>query len=140
MRARPEEREFAKFLLDVGDGVAKDEENCITLPQECKTLPLDNPVGETKELHKEIFEEAINDRDWKTVAERAILAPLNVHVDEWNEKILPMIPMDNPEDDEKINYSIDAIVNDGQSVNEDVFPMEYLHTLNPSGFALLIFL
>ena len=132
MRAKPEEREFAQFLLDVGNGEANDEHNYITLPTECKTLPLDNPA---EELDKEVFEEVIKNRDWKSLAERAILAPLNVHVDEWNEKVLEMIPMDNPETDEMINYSIDSIVNDGRNVNEDVFPMEYLNTLNPSGLA-----
>lgn len=131
MRARPEEHHFANFLLDVGDGTANDEHGYITLPSQCRVLPLDDLVGA---VDKELFSEPISRRDWKTVAERVILAPLNTQVDEWNEKVLAMLPVDNPDTDEAIYYSIDEALKDGENDRIDMYPLEFLHTLKPSGF------
>jgi hypothetical protein len=138
MRVLPEEIDFANFLLTVGDGTANDENDFIHLPEQCNVQ--EDNVGA---LDIELFKDPILRRDWKTMSERAILAPLNEHVDEWNEKVMAMLPVDNPAEDEATFYSIDKAESDSDYVDPEDYPTEFLNTLKPSGFythKILIFI
>jgi hypothetical protein len=129
MRVRPYEVEFANFLLEVGNGTANDENDFVHLPEKCQVQ--EDNVGD---LDIELFKDPILRRDWKTVSERAILAPLNEHVDEWNEKVMAMLPVDNPAEDEATFYSIDKAETGSDYVDPEDYPTEFLNTLKPSGF------
>jgi hypothetical protein len=128
MRVLADELDFANFLLTVGDGTANDENDFIHLPEQCHVQ--EDDVGD---LDVQIFKDPIQRRDWATVSERAILAPLNEHVDEWNEKVMAMIPVDDPAVDEATYYSIDKAESESDHVNPDDYPTEFLNTLKPSG-------
>ena len=84
MRVRSDEKEFAEFLLTIGSGTANDADDRITLPPECQVI--------TGGLDEELFKDPIDRRDWKDLSKRAILAPLNEQVDEWNTKIMEKCP------------------------------------------------
>ena len=128
MRARPEEVHFAQTLLEIGDDTANDPDGYITLPEEC---PI---VTDAEALAADLFKDPISRRDWDTVAERVILCPLNSSVDERNDEIMAMMPVDNPAEDEFTYYSIDSAQSEQQHLNADDYPIEFLHTLSPSGF------
>jgi hypothetical protein len=133
MRVLPDEIDFANFLLTVGDGTANDENDFIHLPEQCHVQ--EDNVGD---LDVQIFKDPIGRRDWKTVSDRAILACLNEHVDEWNEKVMAMVPVDDPALDEATYYSIDKAESDGDHVNPDDYPTEFLNTLKPSGISFTL--
>ena len=54
--------------------------------------------------------------------------------DERNDEIMAMMPVDNPAEDEFTYYSIDSAQSEQQHLNADDYPIEFLHTLSPSGF------
>ena len=130
MRVRPDEKKFAEFLLTVGNGTANEADDRITLPPECQVI--------TGGLDQELFKDPINRRDWKQLSARAILAPINEQADEWNKKVMEAMPVGKPEE-EQIYYSIDEAISEGQHVNVDDYPIEFLHKLNPPSkiFALI---
>ena len=95
MRVRPDEKEFADFLLTVGNGTANEADDRITLLPNCQVI--------TGGLDQELFKDPIDRRDWKTLSKRAILAPFNEQVGEWNTKIMETMPVGSPKE-EQIYY------------------------------------
>ena len=133
MRARPDELHFAQTLLDIGEGTTIDSEGFVTLPDECPV------VSDVETLASDLFKDPINRQDWNTLAERVILCPLNSSVDERNNEIMGMMPVTNPEEDEATYFSIDSAECEKQHMNADDYPIEFLHTLSPSGMDLFAF-
>lgn len=82
MRALENEKEFSKFLLDLGDGKLNDENDEVIIPNECVRY---------SDLVEEIFGEVIDRKDFKELSNRAILAPLNIDVDTINDQVLFLI-------------------------------------------------
>jgi len=118
MRVLPEEIEFAKFLLDMGDGMLNDS---IQIP-ECYIASMD------ADIVKDIYGDLIRKKDFVKVAKCAILSTRNVDVDEINKRVVELLDIDN----ERIYTSIDSIVNgDNGDIGEALSP-EYLNSLFPS--------
>jgi hypothetical protein len=121
MRALETEKLFAKWLLNIGNGTLNDEDEMIVVPQETIC---------TKNLEDEIFSAPIARKDWQSVSNRAILAPLNIEVDTINDKVLEMI-----KDNVETYRSIDtAKKSDNSDVEPELFPLEFLQTLRPQGY------
>jgi hypothetical protein len=120
MRALEEEKKFAEWILNIGNGILNDKDDMVTLPAE--TLC-------TNDLADEIFSAPIAREDWQEVSNRAILAPFNVEVDSINENVLEMI-----KGDLETYRSIDAAKkSDNSDVEPELFPLEFLQSLRPQG-------
>lgn len=68
------------------------------------------------------------------MSKRAILAPLNITVDEHNNKVLDMLPNEN--NSEKIYTSYDTADSDGNQMDKRLFSTEYLGSLTPTNFPI----
>jgi hypothetical protein len=120
MRALENEKKFAEWILNIGNGILNDKNDMVTLPAE--TLC-------TNDLADEIFSVPIAKEDWQAVSNRAILAPFNVEVDSINENVLEMI-----KGDLETYCSIDtAKKSDNSDVEPELFPLEFLQSLRPQG-------
>jgi hypothetical protein len=124
MRTGPDEIEYNKWLLDLGDGVLANEHNLgddiIEIPSECI---------EVGDLVTSIFgiEISLEESNIRSLAKKAILSPKNEHVLEINNEVL------NRSTGEVVTYySIDSVVQDEDGTSDD-FPVEFLNTLTPSG-------
>ncbi|XP_066917215.1 uncharacterized protein [Clytia hemisphaerica] len=121
MRTGPEKQEFSEFLLRLGAGalpVKPDDpfKGCIQIPDEC-VLP------ENSDLVPHIFNFQ-NDNDQST---KVILTPTNNEALEINEKILRYLG-----GDVRTYFSFDSVMVDTQE-KVDLYPLEFLHSLTPSG-------
>ncbi|XP_044005873.1 uncharacterized protein LOC122850880 [Aphidius gifuensis] len=123
MRTLPEEKEFSKYLLDVGNGVLNDKNDNIIAPEQC--------IAENNEdIVESIFKEIIKNQKYDELTKVAVLAARNVDVDEINCKVLKLFDKKT----EKIYPSIDSTENcDNGDIKDAILP-EYLHSLNPSNF------
>jgi hypothetical protein len=82
MRAGADEIEFAKDLLDIGNGISK-EDGYIYVPEECICK---------NDLVDEIFGDIFKNENFTDLADRAILATLNSTVDNYNDKAIAAFP------------------------------------------------
>jgi len=121
MRVLPEEIEFAKFLLDMGDDILNDSNDNIQIP-ECCIAPINADIVEY------IYEDLIRKKEFTKIAKCAILSARNIDVDEINKKV-ELLGIT----DERIYTSIDNTLNCGDNgdISETLLP-EYLNTLSPS--------
>ena len=120
MRVLPEEVEFAKFLIDIGDGTLNDQNYYIELSEHCV-------IPEKGDLVQEIFGELINEKKFDEMSECAILSARNVDVDEINEQVTNLLDLGS----ERIYTGIDSTQNcDNGEMSEILLP-EYLNSLNP---------
>ncbi|XP_070517882.1 ATP-dependent DNA helicase pif1-like [Cardiocondyla obscurior] len=121
MRVKPEEIEFAKFLLDMGDGKVNDSENNIQMPQCCIAPAKANIVID-------IFGELIKKQDFNDMAKCAILSSRNVNVKKINKQVVELLNIF----EERIYTSVDSIENCGndEDIINSLIP-EYLNTLSP---------
>ncbi|XP_010497251.1 PREDICTED: uncharacterized protein LOC104774316, partial [Camelina sativa] len=137
MRLNPDEKQFAKWLLDVGDGVAeevKTSENEILTSQEIlmdERLLLRNTKHPIAAIVAECYEDlqtSYTKQEYLT--ERAILTPKNDAVDEVNQFLLDQIPGEVKE-----YYSSDSVaIGDSNMEDENgIYPPEYLNSLKFSG-------
>ena len=123
MRTLAEEVEFANYLLDIGRGrVPTVDGDClIRIPDQC--------VDDRREyfgLIDHIWGPGLIDIETLRDANKAILTPTNDDALEINEKVLHRIP------GEPVIYtSADTILKEDDEA--DIFPIEYVHTLTPSG-------
>ena len=109
---------FREWVLNIGNGASGDE---VIIPEECC-------VSES-ELISEIFGDAINFNEFKSVASRAILCPTNSETHNFNAKILTMM-----EGKEYSYLSCDEI-SESDELDKSVIPTtEFLNSLMPSGF------
>ena len=121
MRVLPEELEFAKFLIDVGDGILNDQNDCIEIPEHCI-------IPENECIVREIFGKLIEQKKFDEMSQCAILSARNIDVDEINEQVTNLLDAST----ERIYSGIDSTQNcDNGEMNEVLLP-EYLNSLNPS--------
>jgi len=121
MRALETEQEFARDLIEIGNGNWNDENDSITLPSECISYG---------DLAEDIFANSIDSENFEEMAYSAILAPKNIDVSEINSRVLGMLP-----GKEILYTSIDHAEDENrQLVNE--YLDEYLNALRPNGFSV----
>ncbi|RCN35395.1 hypothetical protein ANCCAN_18746 [Ancylostoma caninum] len=121
MRARGAGSDWHQFLLNVGNAYANDDEGRVRVQDEfrCRGNIMTETLGE-----------AMNPGD-ADVYERAILAPKNVNVRRLNSDALDRLRIYRPQD-ERVYRSIDESLHHEGSSGE-LYPMEYLNTLEPTG-------
>ena len=82
MPTLPEEVNFAKCLLDVGDGVLNDDDNDFIIPHSCLAIP-------DSDLVDDIYGNLIREKRYEELANSAILSARNFDIEEiinglWN--------------------------------------------------------
>ncbi|XP_035832001.1 uncharacterized protein LOC110870495 [Helianthus annuus] len=125
-------KEFAKWLLDIGEGKLggrNDGEALIDIPQELLITESTNPIGNLINFVYPSILESFNDPNY--FQERAILAPKNDVVHEINDTLLAMFPGDHKE-----YLSSDSICqseNVTDHIRHNVYPPDVLNGLKVSG-------
>ncbi|XP_044005604.1 uncharacterized protein LOC122850538 [Aphidius gifuensis] len=123
MRTLPEESEFAKYILDVGNGTLNDNNDNLVIPKECLANRNDDIV-------EVIFKKIIDERKYESLSKVAVLSARHLDVDNINDRVVQLLD----EDTEKIFTAIDSTENcDNGELNNYILP-EYLNTLNPPNF------
>lgn len=120
MRAKAEEKDFAEFLLKIGDGMYPNEENIVQLPA---SMIFTNIIGDICGEEFRTLEEIM------LFSKVAILAPKNDQCREINEEVLDRIP-----GEVRVYKSINSLIteNDHEVLQ---FPVEFLDSLDLSGLA-----
>ncbi|SGZ23012.1 BQ5605_C022g09575 [Microbotryum silenes-dioicae] len=125
-------REFADWLLGVGDGSANiDGGDTITLPDHL-CLPVDSRhktglINHVYPLSADDLTLMSTENKVAYFRDRAILAPKNADVDELNNMIIELLP-----GDAQTFYSADSVDEEDGSL----YPTEYSNTLNIPGMPL----
>ncbi|XP_043468036.1 ATP-dependent DNA helicase pif1-like [Leptopilina heterotoma] len=121
MRALPHEKEFSKFLLEVGDGVANLNDNDLELPMDCIAPPNTN-------IAEDVYGNIVKNKEFDKLAKMAILSARNVDVDDINKSVVELLDASS----EKIYTSVNTVKDcDNDEIREALLP-EYLETLNPT--------
>jgi len=122
MRVLLKKTEFAKFLLDMGDGILNDSNDNIQLP-DCCIAPVDTNIVQ------DIYGDLIQNKEFNEIAKCAILSSRNANVEEINKQVVELLDTF----EEGIYTSIDSTENCGDNgdIGEVLFK-EYLNTLSPS--------
>ena len=124
MRVNPEEREFCDYLLKVGKGEHEvfDESrpHLMKIPEEYLVPDLESLINAVFPNLQSGYE------DKYFLANRTILTPLNVTVDNINSTCVKIFP-----GKEEIYLSADKLHADSSNME---IPVEYLNTITPSGF------
>jgi ATP-dependent DNA helicase PIF1 len=122
---RPEDREFAQYLLLLGAGTyptcPEIGDDVVSIPDKYifKSTNMDDFI---KWVYPDILDAEIDAQD------KAILAPLNKEVDTLNNRCLELM-----EGACKILESADCIVNEGEQHDIELYPTEFLNSLNITG-------
>ena len=128
--------EFAKWILDIGDGQIESnflqndfDESWIKIPQDILVQSSENPI-------ESIFNATYPDfhaqfRNFEYLKERCIITPRNSVVDSINDHIVDMLP-----GDKRTYFSIDTIdALDDESQNlHQMYPQEFINNLEFNGF------
>ena len=123
MRALPEEIQFAKFLLNVGDGVLNDINDNLSIYNFSDGCIASPDVDIVDYIYGEIF----RNKQYRKSINYAILSPRNTDVNELNENVVNLLD----EATEKNYTSIDSTENcDNVGFTDTLLP-EYLNTLSP---------
>ena len=82
MRTLPEEANFAKWLLDVGDGVLNDDDKNFSIPHSCLVIA-------DSDIVDDIYGNLIRKKRYDELANSAVLSARNLDVEEiinglWN--------------------------------------------------------
>jgi len=118
----PEETEFAKFLLDMGDDVLNNSNNNRQLP-DCCLAPINVDIVE------DTYDDIIRNKEFNKLAKCAILSARNADVDEINKRVVELLDMF----EERIYTSTDSTENcDNNDDIGNVLLSEYLNTLSLS--------
>ncbi|XP_044005887.1 ATP-dependent DNA helicase pif1-like [Aphidius gifuensis] len=123
MRTLPGEAEFAKYLLDVGNGILNDNDNNLLAPENCVALKDDDIV-------RTIFKDLIDNHQYDDLTKVAVLAARHVDVDEISSRVIELLDHST----EKIYTGMDSTENCDNGDIDDVILPEYLSTLNPPNF------
>jgi hypothetical protein len=108
MRAGIKEKDFAKNLLDIGDGKT-DQEGFAAVP---------DSVFSSGDLVEEIYGDIFRNNNFSSLADRAILATLNTTVDFYNQNVVASFPgdfhdtyfsIDETNPDNKFSVSLDIL-------------------------------
>ncbi|XP_011859152.1 PREDICTED: uncharacterized protein LOC105556668 [Vollenhovia emeryi] len=120
MRVFREETEFAKFLLDMGNGMLNDSNDNIELP-DCCIAPINADIVE------DIYGDLMRNKEFNKIAKCVILSARNADVNEINKRVVELLDIS----EERIYTSIDCTVNDDNgNIGEALLP-EYLNSLSP---------
>lgn len=126
-----EMKEFANWILDVGNGLVggpNDGEAEIQIPDEFLITEGEDPI---KSIISSTYPEVVENLHEPTyLQDRAILAPTHEQVDKINDRLLDMIP-----GDEVVYLSCDSVC-ESDRVEDDDNPLaspEFLNTLKFSG-------
>ena len=138
MRVQSDEKDFAKWILQVGDGVAalapqkeiytEAAEDQILIDDSLLLPVTSNPLDI---LCQSVFPDFTNDyKDMEKIRDSAILTPKNATVDEINTYLLSKIP---GAEQEFLSY--DSFAEDEKHSGEFdlTYPLEYLNSLEFSG-------
>lgn len=115
MRVDSEQRQFAQYLLKLGDG------NLIMNSLEEIELPID--ILASSNLIDEVFENCIVTGNYEGMKDRAILAPLNKDVDRINNDIISKLPGEY-----KIYHSYDSVKDQAAGALE--FTSDFLNSVD----------
>ncbi|KAL6582396.1 hypothetical protein OROMI_006410 [Orobanche minor] len=126
-----EAREFAKWILDIGDGtvgVNNDGEADVELPDDILIRDTNDPLATIVESTYPFILQNMHDPLF--FQDRAILAPTNETVEKINDYILSLLPGDAVE-----YMSSDSISKEDGDMDghEDIFSVEFLNTVRCSG-------
>ncbi len=124
MRVNSQEKDFCKYLLQVGKGqheiCDKERPHLMKIPQEYRAPDLDSLINSVFPHLESGY------RDKYFLANRTILTPLNATVDSINSMCVEIFPG-------KVHTYLSADTLHSDSSNLDI-PVEYLNTITPSGF------
>ncbi|KAL6421466.1 hypothetical protein ACFW04_012937 [Cataglyphis niger] len=115
----PEETKFAKFLLDLGDGILNDSNDNIQLP-DCCIAPI------SADIVKGIYGDLIQNKEFNKMTKCAILSAKNADVKEINKRVVELLDMS----EERI-YTSTENCGDNGDIDEVLLP-KYLNTLSSS--------
>jgi hypothetical protein len=124
----PASDHFAQWLLEIGAGRNTDADGTVTLPEHmrCGNNDIQSLINA---LYSDLFIPDHPPLADSYFLDRTILSSKNTDVDEINSSILDLFP------GEKIIFtSADSVVDNLPEYN--YLPIEFLHTLTPSGFPL----
>jgi ATP-dependent exoDNAse (exonuclease V) alpha subunit len=124
----PQERQFAKWQLEVGHGKHTDQSTNIKLPDHFK-CPSNSVTSLTDTIYPGIHDPQLHSDQF--FAERTILSSRNDDVDDLNAYILAKFP-----GQQRVFNSADSIPNTHHDEGELMYPVEYLNSINCSGFPL----
>ncbi|XP_011859489.1 PREDICTED: ATP-dependent DNA helicase RRM3-like [Vollenhovia emeryi] len=122
IRVLPQEREFAQFLLDLGNGILNDQSDNIQIPERCI-------ANVNSDMIKETYGDIITHKRYKSIANHVILSARNIDVNEINEKVVDLLDATT----ERVYTSVDTPETTGD--NKDIYEViltEYLNSLNPT--------
>lgn len=119
-RLSEEDAAHAKWLIELGNGSLTNDTG---LPADFIKIPTDMI---STNIIDDIFPQRIRVNMVRDLQDHAILCPTNMACHELNMKIIDRI-----EGPLKSYYSVDSVCSDDDNAN--LFPMEFLHTLAPSG-------
>ncbi|KAL7294873.1 hypothetical protein TKK_0011797 [Trichogramma kaykai] len=121
MRALPEEKHFAKFLLDVGDGKMNDSGDNFDLDNFPREI-----VSTDFNLVNDIYGDIIKKKDYKKAIDCAILSARNDDVNDINNEVINLLD----ETTEKIYSSIDSTDNCDNDGFDGTVSLEFLNSIN----------
>jgi len=128
--ARQEDKDFAKWLLDVGSGRNIDPAGNIELPETMKLLS--NTVPSLMDsIYPGIATIPANHDQDKYFLERTILSARNDDVDELNKMLLHKF-----QGEESVFNSADSVIREEGVDSEFEYPVEYLNSIRASGLPL----
>ncbi|XP_048604246.1 uncharacterized protein LOC125582083 [Brassica napus] len=137
MRLEKEEREFAKWILEVGDGTADTILSHTSSNEEGEQIVVDQRfmIPSTDKPHEALAAAAYPDflhnyRNKKYLTERAVLTPTNSTVHELNAYMLSQVPSQAKEYLSSDSVELEATPEDDWSSH---YTQEYLNSLEFSG-------
>ena len=120
MRLKPDEVDFAKYLLQLGNGTTPVHSE---IGEDMVKIPQQYLVDSTDELIDKVFPELENGyMDKYFVSHRAILTPLNDNVDKINEVIMAKFPGEG-----KTYLSADSVADEDMA---NTYPTDFLNSVH----------
>ena len=123
MRLKSDEVDFAKYLLQLGNGTTPVHPE---IGEDMVKVPNEYLVHSTDELIDKVFPQLENGyMDKYFISHRAILTPLNGNVDKLNEVIMAKFPGEG-----KTYLSADSVVDEDMA---NTYPTDFLNSVTLSG-------
>ena len=116
---------FSSWLIKLGDGSLTNE---YSLHDDIFQIP--NEMVCTGSLVEQIFGHSLQASNVHQFANKAILCPKNIHVDEINQQVLDLL------DGETVTYFSTDVIDDATPEDANNYPVEFLSALSPSGMPL----
>ncbi|XP_032458064.1 uncharacterized protein LOC116738693 [Nasonia vitripennis] len=124
MRALPQEIQFAKFLLDVGDGKLNDSDDVLNIDHFPPNCIIPSEVDIVDDIYGNIFAK----KEYRKSINYAILSARNADVKEINERVVNLLDKTT----EKVYTSIDSTENcDNAGFDNALLSIEYLNIWSP---------